>query len=360
MSSTMPSACESGFNGAHIQPPDHAVARPSTAAFSTTTHVEPAVSGRHRTREAPWRRCRSPTRRIPESPYRASALPIRGDRPGVAVRFWFHCGSQTPGTGGVHPVPLAGRPVRRPRHQPRLPKWTHRSWSARTHSARRSGSRSGSAPPPSGLRGRRPARGELLGVRPRRRGDVRYRAAPRGGHPGGPVPHRLGSAGGPATPRSGRRNAPSRTWRAPSASGTSTRAGSEHLPPEQIRVAFARLRARVADDPTVAPEFMPYSGVPDLATAWQVIEGVPNAGLIVDGVALGPRAPDPGRPRADPAGADRLCAAVRRARRADVAAARRVPRPPIAAGPRMRRRHRRPRARTDANTASSPWSRPSK
>ena len=57
----------------------------------------------------------------------------------------------------------------------------------------------------------------------------------------------------------------------------------EHLPPEQIRDAFARLCARVGDDLTVGLEFMPYSGVPDLATAWQVIEGVPNAGLIVDG-----------------------------------------------------------------------------
>lgn len=57
----------------------------------------------------------------------------------------------------------------------------------------------------------------------------------------------------------------------------------EHLPPEQIRDAFAQLCARMGDDLTVALEFMPYSGVPDLATAWQVIEGVPNAGLIVDG-----------------------------------------------------------------------------
>jgi sugar phosphate isomerase/epimerase len=57
----------------------------------------------------------------------------------------------------------------------------------------------------------------------------------------------------------------------------------EHLPEEQVRDAFAQLCARVGDDLTVALEFMPYSGVPDLATAWRVIEGVPNAGLIVDG-----------------------------------------------------------------------------
>jgi sugar phosphate isomerase/epimerase len=27
---------------------------------------------------------------------------------------------------------------------------------------------------------------------------------------------------------------------------------------------------------------MPYSGVPNLATAWRIVQGVPNAGLIVD------------------------------------------------------------------------------
>ena len=40
-SSTIPSACESGFSGAHIQPPDHAVAPPSTEAFSATTTSSP-------------------------------------------------------------------------------------------------------------------------------------------------------------------------------------------------------------------------------------------------------------------------------------------------------------------------------
>src|ERR1700750_1521785 len=40
---------------------------------------------------------------------------------------------------------------------------------------------------------------------------------------------------------------------------------------------------RAGPDLTVALEFMPYSGVPALATAWRIVEGVPNAGLIVDG-----------------------------------------------------------------------------
>ena len=35
--------------------------------------------------------------------------------------------------------------------------------------------------------------------------------------------------------------------------------------------AFAELCDRAGDDLIVALEFMPYSGVPDLATAWQVV-----------------------------------------------------------------------------------------
>lgn len=58
----------------------------------------------------------------------------------------------------------------------------------------------------------------------------------------------------------------------------------EHLPGDQITEAFAGLCDRVGEDLTVALEFMPYSGVPDLATAWQVLRdaGRPNAALIVD------------------------------------------------------------------------------
>ena len=41
MSSTIPSACDSGFSGAHIQPPDQAVAPPSTGAFSATMTFSP-------------------------------------------------------------------------------------------------------------------------------------------------------------------------------------------------------------------------------------------------------------------------------------------------------------------------------
>lgn len=57
----------------------------------------------------------------------------------------------------------------------------------------------------------------------------------------------------------------------------------EKLPPDVMAEAFAALCERAGPDLTVALEFMPYSGVPDLATAWRIVQGVPNAGLIVDG-----------------------------------------------------------------------------
>ncbi|HEY5880178.1 MAG TPA: sugar phosphate isomerase/epimerase [Nakamurella sp.] len=58
----------------------------------------------------------------------------------------------------------------------------------------------------------------------------------------------------------------------------------EQLPVDQITEAFAGLCDRAGGDLTVALEFMPYSGVPDLATAWQVLRDAdrPNAALIVD------------------------------------------------------------------------------
>ncbi len=58
----------------------------------------------------------------------------------------------------------------------------------------------------------------------------------------------------------------------------------EKLPVRQVTEAFAALCDRAGDDLTVALEFMPYSGVPDLATAWQVVRdaGRPNSALIVD------------------------------------------------------------------------------
>lgn len=58
----------------------------------------------------------------------------------------------------------------------------------------------------------------------------------------------------------------------------------EHLPVDQITEAFAGLCDRVGSDLTVALEFMPYSGVPDLTTAWQVVRdaGRTNGALIVD------------------------------------------------------------------------------
>jgi sugar phosphate isomerase/epimerase len=57
----------------------------------------------------------------------------------------------------------------------------------------------------------------------------------------------------------------------------------ERLPVEAAAEAFTALCERAGRDLAVALEFMPYSGVPDLATAWRIVEGVPNAGLVVDG-----------------------------------------------------------------------------
>jgi sugar phosphate isomerase/epimerase len=57
----------------------------------------------------------------------------------------------------------------------------------------------------------------------------------------------------------------------------------EKLPLDVMTETFAELCERAGPDLTVALEFMPYSGVPDLATAWRIVEPVPNAALIVDG-----------------------------------------------------------------------------
>jgi len=57
----------------------------------------------------------------------------------------------------------------------------------------------------------------------------------------------------------------------------------EKLPLDVVGEQFAALCARAGPDLTVALEFMPYSGIPDLATAWRIVQGVPNAGIIVDG-----------------------------------------------------------------------------
>jgi sugar phosphate isomerase/epimerase len=58
----------------------------------------------------------------------------------------------------------------------------------------------------------------------------------------------------------------------------------EKLPLDVMTEAFAALCDRAGDDLTVALEFMPYSGVPDLATAWQIIDDADraNGALIVD------------------------------------------------------------------------------
>lgn len=58
----------------------------------------------------------------------------------------------------------------------------------------------------------------------------------------------------------------------------------EKLPLDVMIEAFGELCERAGEDLTIALEFMPYSGIPDLATAWQLVRecGRPNAGLIVD------------------------------------------------------------------------------
>lgn len=58
----------------------------------------------------------------------------------------------------------------------------------------------------------------------------------------------------------------------------------ETLPLPQVTDAFAALCDRVGPDLTVALEFMPYSGIPDLPTAWQVVRdaGRPNGALLID------------------------------------------------------------------------------
>jgi sugar phosphate isomerase/epimerase len=58
----------------------------------------------------------------------------------------------------------------------------------------------------------------------------------------------------------------------------------EKLPVDVIIEAFTALCDRAGDDLTIALEFMPYSGVPDLATAWQILRDAdrPNSALIVD------------------------------------------------------------------------------
>jgi sugar phosphate isomerase/epimerase len=58
----------------------------------------------------------------------------------------------------------------------------------------------------------------------------------------------------------------------------------EKLPRDIMTSAFADLCDRAGYDLTVALEFMPYSGVPDLGTAWQIVQdaGTANSGLIID------------------------------------------------------------------------------
>ena len=108
----------------------------------------------------------------------------------------------------------------------------------------------------------------------------------------------------------------------------------EKLPLDIMVEAFGALCDRAGDDLVVALEFMPYSGVPDLATAWRILAeaGRPNSGLIVD-VWHWARA---GMTAADLAEvpAERIVvgAVVRCPGRADDAATLGIPRPPVATG----------------------------
>lgn len=58
----------------------------------------------------------------------------------------------------------------------------------------------------------------------------------------------------------------------------------EQLPLPAMVEAFAALCDRAGDDLTIALEFMPYSGVPDVTTAWRILQAAdrPNSALIVD------------------------------------------------------------------------------
>ena len=58
----------------------------------------------------------------------------------------------------------------------------------------------------------------------------------------------------------------------------------EKLPHEVIVEAFAALCDRAGNDLTIALEFMPYSGVPTVSAAWQILQdaGRSNSALIVD------------------------------------------------------------------------------
>jgi sugar phosphate isomerase/epimerase len=58
----------------------------------------------------------------------------------------------------------------------------------------------------------------------------------------------------------------------------------EPLPRDVITAGFGELCDRAGPDLTVALEFMPYSGIPDLATAWQIVRDAdrPNSGLLID------------------------------------------------------------------------------
>src|SRR3954453_80098 len=110
----------------------------------------------------------------------------------------------------------------------------------------------------------------------------------------------------------------------------------EKLPLEVMTEAFNGLCERAGPDLTVALEFMPYSGVPDLATAWRIVQGMPNGGRIIERwhrarpgragragyaeggpdhrrLALGARRAEGRRPRGSASRADRVGAVVRRA-----------------------------------------------
>ena len=68
----------------------------------------------------------------------------------------------------------------------------------------------------------------------------------------------------------------------------------EKLPLDVVGEEFAALCERAGPDLTVALEFMPYSGVPDLATAWRIVQGYPTpASSSTAGTGRGPDSRSP-------------------------------------------------------------------